>query len=84
MRMSIKIFVWGEHPIDFFLLIKVHRNKKVHRMTATNKKQGACFPLDLWQEVKREAESNGTTMSKVIVQAVREMVERKSKRRAKK
>ena len=53
-------------------------------MTATNKKQGACFPLDLWREVKREAESNGTTMSKVIVQAVREMMERKSKRRARK
>ena len=47
-------------------------------MTATNKKQGACFPIDLWQEVKREAESTGTTMSKIIVQAVREMVERKN------
>ncbi len=84
MRMSIEIFVWGEHPIDFFLLIKVHRNKKVHRMTASNKKQGACFPIDLWQEIKREAEANDTTLSKVIVQAVREMVDRKNKRRAKK
>ena len=53
-------------------------------MTATNKKQGACFPIDLWREVKREAESTGTTMSKIIVQAVREMVERKNKRRPRK
>jgi hypothetical protein len=53
-------------------------------MTASNKKQGACFPIDLWQEIKREAEANDTTLSKVIVQAVREMVERKNKRRAKK
>ena len=53
-------------------------------MTATNKKQGACFPLDLWQEIKREAERTGTTMSKVIVQAVREKVDRQNKRRAKK
>ena len=62
----------------------MHRNKKVHRMTATNKKQGACFPIDLWVEIKREAEANDTTLSKVIVQAVREMVDRKNKRRAKK
>jgi shikimate kinase len=53
-------------------------------MTASNKKQGACFPIDLWVEIKREAEANDTTLSKVIVQAVREMVDRKNKRRAKK
>jgi hypothetical protein len=53
-------------------------------MTASSRKQGACFPFDLWEEIKREAETNNTTPSKVIVQAVREMMDRKNKRRAKK
>jgi hypothetical protein len=82
--MSTKIFVWCEHPIDRFLLIKVHRNKKVHRMTAATRKQGACFPGELWEQIKRTADSQKTTPSKVIVQAVREMMDRKTKRGEKK
>jgi predicted transcriptional regulator len=53
-------------------------------MTATSRKQGACFPAELWEAIKRQAEAENITPSKVIVQAVREMVERKSKRRARK
>jgi len=62
----------------------VHQYKKVHRMTAANRKQGACFPAELWEEIKRKADTENITPSKVIVQAVREMVERKNKRRASK
>ena len=82
--MSIEIFVWGEHPIDFFLLIKVHQNKMVHRMTATSRKQGACFPAELWEQIQAKADAESTTPSKVIVQAVREMFQRTNKRRASK
>ena len=53
-------------------------------MTATSRKQGACFPGDLWEEIKKLADKNEITPSKVIVQAVREMVERKNKRGARK
>lgn len=49
-------------------------------MTATSRKQGACFPAELWEEIKAKAEAEKITPSKVIVQAVREMVERKNKK----
>jgi metal-responsive CopG/Arc/MetJ family transcriptional regulator len=62
----------------------VHQNKKVHRMTATHRKQGACFPADLWEAIERKAAAQKTTRSKIIVEAVRAMVERDSKRRTKK
>jgi metal-responsive CopG/Arc/MetJ family transcriptional regulator len=62
----------------------VHQNKKVHRMTAATRKQGACFPADLWAAIEEIAASKKTTRSKVIVEAVRAMVERENKRRAKK
>ena len=53
-------------------------------MTAASRKQGACFPAELWEEIKRKADMENITPSKVIVQAVREMVDRKNKRRASK
>jgi hypothetical protein len=62
----------------------VHQNKKVHRMTATNRKQGACFPAELWEQIQKKADAESTTPSKVIVQAVREMFQRTNKRRASK
>ena len=53
-------------------------------MTATSRKQGACFPAELWEQIQAKADADNTTPSKVIVQAVREKMERDSKRRAKK
>ncbi len=53
-------------------------------MTAATRKQGACFPADLWAAIEEIAASKKTTRSKVIVEAVRAMVERENKRRAKK
>lgn len=53
-------------------------------MTATHRKQGACFPADLWEAIERKAAAQKTTRSKIIVEAVRAMVERDSKRRTKK
>lgn len=53
-------------------------------MTAATRKQGACFPGELWEQIKRTADSQKTTPSKVIVQAVREMMDRKTKRGEKK
>jgi hypothetical protein len=73
----------GVFPL-YFLLLKVHRNKKVHRMTATSRKQGACFPAELWEQIQAKADADNTTASKVIVQAVREMFQRRNKRRASK
>jgi metal-responsive CopG/Arc/MetJ family transcriptional regulator len=52
-------------------------------MTAAPRKQGACFPADLWEQIEQKARIKKTTRSKVIVEAVRAMVERETKTKTK-
>ncbi len=52
-------------------------------MTAAPRKQGACFPADLWDAIERKALNQKTTRSKVIVAAVRAMVERETQPKTK-
>lgn len=51
-------------------------------MTAKSRKQGACFPAELWEQIQAKADADNTTASKVIVQAVREMFQPNNKRKA--
>jgi metal-responsive CopG/Arc/MetJ family transcriptional regulator len=45
-------------------------------MQAASRKQGACFPAELWEAIEQKALQQKTTRSKVIVEAVRDMVVR--------
>ena len=84
MRMSIEIFVWGKHPIDFFYCSTGSTKDIGSTMQSAYTKTSVSLPNELAEWLRQKSEKNGgTPISRLIAAAIRQQVSNE-KRRAKK